>query len=62
MTKKTITYEVKLQPSVIIILVLLAVGVCANALAPVFSIKDAFASIVGDYYNPVYIVCKDGCN
>ena len=33
MSNETIKYEVKLQPSVIVILGLLAVGVCANAFA-----------------------------
>ena len=43
MSNRTIKHEVKLQPSVIIILGLLALGVCANAFAPAFSIKEAMA-------------------
>jgi hypothetical protein len=44
MTNRTIKHEVKLQKSVIVILGILAFGVCANALAPSFSVKDAKAS------------------
>ena len=43
MSNRTIKHEVKLQPSVIIILGLLALGVCANAFGPIFSIKEALA-------------------
>ena len=43
MTNRTIKHEVKLQKSVIIILAVLAFGVCANAFAPVFTIKSALA-------------------
>lgn len=43
MTNRTIKHEIKLQKSVIIILGVLAVGVFANAFAPVFSVKDAKA-------------------
>ena len=43
MTNRTIKHEVKLQKSVIIILGILAVGVCANAFAPAFSITEAMA-------------------
>ena len=43
MTNRTIKHEVKLQKSVIIILAVLAFGVCANAFAPAFEIRDAKA-------------------
>ena len=43
MTNRTIKHEVKLQKSVIAILGILAIGVCAIAFAPTFSIKDALA-------------------
>ena len=46
MSNRTIKHEVKLQTSVIIILGLLALGVCANAFAPAFSIKEALAESV----------------
>ena len=61
MTKRVIEHEIKLQKSVIVILAVLAIGVCANAFAPVFSIKDAHA--IGEYrHNPVHIKCVSGCN
>jgi hypothetical protein len=47
MTNRTIKHEVKLQKSVIVILGILAVGVCANAFAPAFSSKDAMAGVSG---------------
>jgi hypothetical protein len=43
MSNRTIKHEVKLQPSVIILLGFLAFGVCANAFAPAFAIKEALA-------------------
>ena len=43
MSNKTIKHEVKLQKSVIVILAVLAIGVCANAFSPAFSIKEALA-------------------
>ena len=50
MSNKTIKHEVKLQKSVIILLGFLAFGVCANAFAPVFSVKEANAALdVTDY-------------
>ena len=47
MTNRTIKHEIKLQKSVIIILGVLAVGVFANAFAPVFTIKEALAQSLG---------------
>ena len=47
MTKRVIEHEIKLQKSVIVILAVLAIGVCANAFAPVFDIKDALAQNLG---------------
>ena len=41
MTNRTIKHEVKLQKSVIVILAVLAIGVCANAFAPAFSVTEA---------------------
>jgi len=46
MSNKTIKHEIKLQPSVIVILGVLAVGVFANAFAPTFSVKEAFAQSI----------------
>ena len=45
MSNKTITHEVKLQKSVIVILGIMAVGVCANVFAPALSVKDAMAEL-----------------
>ena len=51
MTKRVIEHEIKLQKSVIVILAVLAIGVCANAFAPAFSVKDALAqSLSGTFY------------
>jgi len=47
MTKRVIEHEIKLQKSVIVILAVLAIGVCANAFAPVFGVKDALAQSLG---------------
>ena len=45
MKNKTITHEVKLQKSVIVILGVMAFGLCANAFAPALSVKPAFAEL-----------------
>ena len=45
MSDKTIKHEVKLQKSVIVILAVMAFGLCANAFAPAFEIKDAMAQL-----------------
>ena len=45
MSNRTIKHEIKLQKSVIVILGAIAVGVCANAFGPVFSVKDALAQL-----------------
>ena len=47
MTKRVIEHEIKLQKSVIVILAVLAIGVCANAFVPVFGVKDALAQSLG---------------
>ena len=65
MSNRTIKHEVKLQKSVIVILGLLALGVCANAFAPAISVKEAFAKHrmvgMGSTSHPITIVCKSGC-
>lgn len=43
MSSKTITHEVKLQKSVIVILGVMAFGLCANVFAPALSVKEALA-------------------
>ena len=45
MSNKTITHEVKLQKSVIVILGIMAFGLCANVFAPALSVKDAMAEL-----------------
>ena len=45
MSKKTIIHEVKLQKSVIIILGVIAFGLCANVFAPALSINPALAEL-----------------
>ena len=47
MSKETITHEVKLQPAVIVILGVMAVGILANAFPKMFSIQDAMAETLG---------------
>ena len=44
MTKRVIEHEIKLQKSVIVILAVLAIGVCANAFAPVFEYKGCVST------------------
>ena len=43
MSSKTITHEVKLQKSVIVILGVMAFGLCANVFAPALSVKEALS-------------------
>ena len=73
MPDKTIKHEVKLQKSVIVILAVMGFGLCANAFAPVFSVKDAIAQMgpigtfkikldnAGSAGNPFIIKCF-GCD
>ena len=66
MTERTVRYEVKLQKSVVVILGLLALGVCANAFSSAFTVSEVSAGHVG-YTNlgsinhPIQIVCQKGC-
>ena len=66
MTERTVTHEVKLQKSVIIILGVFAFGVCANAFSSAFSVDKVSAGHVGhtnlgSINHPVQIVCQKGC-
>ena len=67
MTKRIVSHEVKLQKSVIIILGVLAFGICANAFLPVFHVRDVLANHasasnqLGSVYHPLVIECKKGC-
>jgi len=47
MSNRTIKHEIKLQPSVIVLLGLLTIAVCAYVFAPVFAVRNAEASFVG---------------
>jgi len=58
-TQQTLKHEIKLQKSVIVVLGILAIGVCANAFAPAFSIKDALAQV--SVPRIMEINCSYGC-
>ena len=45
MSKETITHEIKLQPAVIVILGIMAVGILANAFPKASPIQDAMAEL-----------------
>ena len=68
MTQRIVRHEIKLQKSVIIILGVLAFGVCANAILPIFSVKEVSANHLrgaqelGNKYHPLIIECQKGCN
>ena len=53
MSKETVTHEVKLQPAVIVILGVMAVGILANAFPKVFSIQDAMAELSN--FSTIYV-------
>ena len=67
--QRTVRYEVKLQKSVIIILGVLAFGVCANAFSTAFSVNDVLANHtlsrgltpLGRLQHPLIIECQKGC-
>ena len=65
MTQRIVRHDVKLQKSVIIILGVLAFGVCANAFSSVFNVKEVLAkhyqSNLGGEYHPLIIECQKGC-
>ena len=62
MTKRVVEHEIKLEKSVKVILGVLALGVLLNAFAPVFDVREAFATLGGYSHDPVYIKCVSGCN
>ncbi len=47
MSNRVIKHEIKLQPSVIVLLGLLTIAVCTYVFAPVFAVRNAEASFVG---------------
>ena len=67
--QRTVRHEVKLQKSVIIILGVLAFGVCANAFSTAFSVNDVLANHtlsrgntpLGSHQHPLIIECQKGC-
>ena len=66
MTERTVTHEVKLQKSVIIILGVFAFGVCANAFSSALRVNEVSAGHVGhtnlgSTNHPIQIVCQKGC-
>ena len=66
MTERTVRHEVKLQRSVVVILGVLALGVCANAFLSAFSVNEVSAGHVGhtnlgSTNHPIQIVCQKGC-
>ena len=67
MTQRIVRHEVKLQKSVIIILGVLAFGVCANTFSSVINVKEVSANHrysttqLGSTYHPLIIECKKGC-
>jgi len=70
MTQQIVRHEVKLQTSVIIILGVLAFGVCANAFSSAFSVNEVMANHtlsrgltpLGSLQHPLIIECQKGCN
>lgn len=60
MSKETITHEVKLQPAVIVILGVMAVGILANAFPKASPIQDAMAVAGrGSPSSPIYVKVKE---
>ncbi len=66
MMQRVVVHEVKLQKSVVIILGLLALGMCANVFLTTFSVNKASADHygqggLGTINHPIQIVCQQGC-
>ena len=71
MSSRTFKHEIKLHPSVIIILGMLAIGLFANAFKPLFSMQEANAQLLSPAIvnslpgatksKPFYIHCVSGC-
>ena len=63
MNKRVVEHKIKLEKSVKIILGVLAFGVFLNAFAPVFDVREVFASeLFGSSRDfPFYISCLGGC-
>jgi|TARA_B110000503_G_C6754280_1_gene252848 hypothetical protein len=51
MSNKTITHEVKLQKSVIVILAIMAFGISAHIFVPAFTVKQALADYLSGDIN-----------
>ena len=61
MSNRTITHEIKLEKSVKIIIGIFAIGVFLNVFSPLLETKTALAKL-GQNYDPVHIICNEGCN
>ena len=65
MSNRKITYEIKLEKSVKIIIGIFAIGVFLNVFSPLLETKSAIAewdrNVGSSRSYPVYIEC-DGCN
>ena len=64
MSKETITHEIKLQPAVIVLLGVIALGVVGNVFKSVSPIQDAMAELYGGstITTPFYINLRcSGC-
>ena len=64
MSERKVIHEVKLQKSVVIILGVLAFGVCANVFVPAFKVEDAMANFPDARYVTISgsLGCDYGCN
>lgn len=60
MSNKTITHEIAIPRSLTVILAALAIGVLANAFAPVLHVQSADANLGerGSVYNPLHIAVR----
>ena len=63
MTNRKVVHEFKLETSVKVILGVLAIGVCLNAVAPALSVKEAIASLPSSLNVSLSgsIMCSYGC-
>jgi len=61
MMDRKVVHEVKLETSVKIILGVLAIGGCVNAVLPAFSVQEALAAFDGNISGFLTVDCL-GCN
>jgi hypothetical protein len=68
--KKVIEHKIELETSVKVILAVLAIGVFMNVFAPAFTVREAFAEMIGGSIDVnvsssssgFKIWCEVGCN